>query len=68
MLSHSLSIWGRVNAGPAGLLCSRNLATPVDATETVMGYETVCSSGAVEIDSVAAGDGIVVVNGTWRLT
>ena len=48
--------------------CSATISTPVDATETVPFYLTYCSTGAIEIDSVAAGDGIVAINGAWRLT
>lgn len=50
------------------MACLANISSPVDATETVPVGQVYCSSGAVEIDSVAAGDGIVVVNGFWRLT
>lgn len=48
--------------------CAASITTPVDSTVTVPAHLTYCSSGAIEIDSVALGDGIVVVNGAWRLT
>lgn len=48
--------------------CSATISTPVDTTITIPGYLTYCSTGAIEIDSVAAGDGIVDINGAWRLT
>lgn len=66
MIGIGINIWS--NTGSAGYICSRSIATPVDITETIQSYETVCSSGAIEIDSVAAGNGIVVTNGVWRLT
>lgn len=48
--------------------CMGSITTPVDETITIPGYLTYCSTGAIEIDSVAAGDGIVVINGAWRLS
>lgn len=70
MIGIGINIWGNSNAGvgSAGYICSGNIVTPVDTTETIQSYETICSSGAIEIDSVAAGNGIVITNGTWRLT
>jgi hypothetical protein len=49
--------------------CSAQITTPVDdPTLTVPFYLTYCSTGAIVIDSVAAGSGIVQINGAWRLT
>ena len=48
--------------------CASSITTPVDETLTIPAGEVQCSTGAIEIDSVAAGDGIVVINGFWRLT
>ncbi len=48
--------------------CMGSITTPVDTTQTVPFYLTHCSTGAIEIDSVAAGAGIVVINGAWRLS
>lgn len=64
---------GNSAGGAAGvaldyLACSGTITTPVDTTITVPFNLTYCSSGAIEIDSVAAGDGIVVLYGAWRLT
>ena len=60
------------NAGGSNLnyaTCSAQIITPVDdPTLTIPFYLTYCSTGAIVIDSVAAGDGIVVINGAWRLT
>ena len=59
------------NAGTlnwATMKCSASITTPVDTTETIPYPRTYCSTGGIEIDSVAAGDGIVVINGAWRLT
>lgn len=41
------------------------IVTPVDSTKTVTANRVTLSTGAIEVDSVAAGDGIVVVNGAW---
>lgn len=68
MLGIGINIWSNFNVGSAGYICSRQITTPVDATDTIQSYETACSSGAIEIDSVAVGNGIVVTNGIWRLT
>lgn len=48
--------------------CALTISTPVDATITVPVDTPYCSSGAIEVDSVAVGSGIVVINGVWRLT
>ncbi len=48
--------------------CASTVTTPVDATVTIPGNTPYCSSGAIEIDSVAVGSGIVAINGIWRLT
>jgi len=48
--------------------CNASITTPIDATITIPVFNQYCSSGAIVIDSVAAGDGIVVINGSWRLT
>lgn len=48
--------------------CTDTITTPVDSTVTVGLVGTTCSTGAIEVDSVAAGNGIVVVNGIWRLS
>jgi hypothetical protein len=48
--------------------CSGSIGTPVDSTKTVPAFTTYCDSGAIVIDSVAVGSGIVVVDGFWRLT
>lgn len=48
-------------------LCQHYIVTPVDSTITIDADTRYCSSGSVEIDSVAAGAGIVIVNGQWRL-
>ena len=58
------SLAARINVLP----CSASITTPVDSTVTIPVGQVYCSSGAIEIDSVAAGDGIVVINGAWRLT
>lgn len=68
MIGIGINIWSNFNVGSAGYVCSRNIATPVDTTDTIQSYETVCSSGAIEIDSVVAGAGVMLVNGTWRLS
>ena len=54
----------RINVLP----CTAQITTPVDATETIPPAKVYCSTGAIEIDSVAAGVGIVEINGAWRLT
>ena len=54
--------------GGGAFMCSETIATPIDTTVTVDAVSRACSSGAIEIDSVAAGAGIVVVNGNWRLS
>jgi len=63
---------GNNSGGGAGNLnfasCAASITTPVDSTITVPFWLTYCSTGAIEIDSVAAGTGIVVINGAWRLT
>ena len=59
------------NAGGSSLnyaTCSASITTPLDTTVSIPFYLTYCSTGAIEIDSVAAGSGIVVINGAWRLT
>jgi hypothetical protein len=59
------------NAGGSNLnfaTCTASITTPVDTTVSIPSYLTYCSTGAIVIDSVAAGDGIVVINGAWRLT
>lgn len=48
--------------------CDGSIATPIDATVTINLNTINCSTGAIEIDSVAAGSGIVQINGAWRLT
>lgn len=48
--------------------CAASITTPVDTTQSIPFYLTYCSTGAIEIDSVVLGDGIVVINGAWRLT
>ncbi len=48
--------------------CQGSIGTPVDSTQTVAADTVTCSSGAIEIDSVAAGTGIVEVYGVWRLS
>lgn len=63
----------RLNNGGGGgdlnyAACMGSITTPVDSTITIPFYLTYCSTGAIEIDSVAAGDGIVVINGAWRLS
>jgi len=64
ILRYKASLASRINVLP----CSATISTPVDSTITVPVGQVYCSSGAIEIDSVAAGDGIVVINGAWRLT
>jgi len=59
---------GSLQARQNVLPCSAQISTPVDSTITVPVGQVYCSTGAIEIDSVAAGDGIVVINGAWRLT
>lgn len=63
---------GLIRASYSGLIASRpcdgSIATPIDATVTINHNTINCSTGAIVIDSVAAGDGIVVINGAWRLT
>jgi hypothetical protein len=49
-------------------MCNAQITTPVDSTITIPYFEQYCSSGGIEVDSVAAGNGIVVINGSWRLT
>lgn len=66
MIGIGINIWN--NSSVAGYICTRNITTPIDVTDTIQSYETACSSTAIEIDSIAAGNGIVVVNGTWRLS
>lgn len=48
--------------------CDGSITTPVDATVTIPLNTINCSTGAIEIDTVAAGSGIVEINGAWRLT
>lgn len=48
--------------------CAAQITTPVDTTVTIPTGEVYCSTGAIVVDSVAAGAGIVEINGAWRLT
>lgn len=48
--------------------CAATITTPVDSTLTAAVGVKTCSTGAIVIDSVAVGTGIVVVNGYWRLS
>lgn len=48
-------------------MCSSSVTTPIDTTVTITTTGVTCSTGAIEIDSVAAGNGIVIINGIWRL-
>lgn len=48
--------------------CDGSITTPIDATVTINLNTINCSTGAIVIDSVAVGDGIVQINGAWRLT
>jgi hypothetical protein len=59
---------GSLQARQSVLPCTASITTPVDSTVTIPDWIVYCSSGSIEIDSVAAGAGIVVVNGVWRLT
>lgn len=59
---------GSLQARQDVLPCSETISTPVDTTITVPVWQVYCSSGAIEIDSIAAGDGIVEINGAWRLS
>lgn len=65
----SISLSG-ISNGTTGLgnFCQSYLTSPIDTTETIAVRARICSSGAVEIDSIAAGNGEVVIFGTWRLT
>ena len=58
------SLAARINVLP----CTAQISTPVDTTVTVPVGQVYCSTGAIEIDSIAAGDGIVEINGAWRLS
>jgi len=60
--------WGASRGWWEIVACSGSVGTPVDSTVTIPAGEAWCDSGAIEIDSVGAGDGIVVINGAWRLT
>ena len=48
--------------------CDGSITSPIDATVTINHNTINCSTGAIEIDSVAVGSGIVQINGAWRLT
>jgi len=48
--------------------CDGSITTPIDATVTIALNTINCSTGAIDIDTVAVGSGIVDINGTWRLT
>jgi hypothetical protein len=59
---------GSLQARQSVLPCSASISTPVDTTITVPVGQVYCSTGAIVIDSVAVGSGIVQINGAWRLT
>jgi hypothetical protein len=59
---------GRRAADRFSNVCTGSITTPIDATVTINLNTINCSTGAIVIDSVAAGSGIVQINGAWRLT
>lgn len=63
-----IATWGAGRVWWEIVACAANITTPIDSTVTVPGGEAHCSTGAIVIDSVAAGVGIVEINGAWRLT
>jgi len=64
----SIALSGMSN-GTTGLgnFCQSYFTSPIDTTETIAARGRVCSLGAIEIDSVVAGDGEVSIFGIWRL-
>lgn len=63
-----ITTWGAARAWWEIVACAGSVGTPVDTTLTIPTGEAYCDSGAIEIDSVAAGSGIVEINGAWRLS
>jgi hypothetical protein len=59
---------GRRAADRFSNVCTGSITTPIDSTITVPLDDIYCSGGAIVIDTVAAGSGIVQINGAWRLT
>ena len=63
-LARAVGYVGMISRRP----CDGSITTPIDATVTINLNTINCSTGAIVIDSVAAGSGIVQINGAWRLT